>query len=168
MWLFTAVGVVFAKLSVVNSYTRRVFNPGVMNRFNGQRSRVVSLRTPTYTSWRLTKLSVLRSSVCFSLHMHVYAGLTSTYTSDCRRKGQQPDMATMFVLILRTSLRVSGSNSQWNNKLSLRQVSHGSYLSSSHIPSLSQKAHRSHHAGSLTDPSLRIWQQSSIPSSVVM
>lgn len=168
MWLFTAVGVVFAKLSVVNSYTRRVFNLGVMKLFNGQKSHVVSLLTPTYTSWRLTKLSMLHSSVCFSLHMHVYAGLTSAYTSDCRRKGQQPDMATMFVLILRTSLRVSRSNSQWNNKHSLRQVSYGSYLWSSHIPSLSQKAHRSHHSGSFTDPSLRIWQQSSIPSSVVM
>lgn len=78
-------------------------------------------------------------SVCFSF-VHVYVCLCvwlSSYTSDCRRKGQQPDMVIMVVFILRTSLRVSESNSSQNNKPSLRQESHCSYLWSSRIPSLS-------------------------------
>lgn len=42
--------------------------------------------------------------------------LTSSYTSDCKRKGQQPDIAIVVAHILRNSLRVSMSNRQLNNK----------------------------------------------------
>lgn len=117
-------------------------------------------------SRRLTKLGVLHMSVfgvpdcaraCVCVCMCVRVSLTSAHASDCRRKGQQPDMVIAFVLILRTSLCASESNSP-TGKHSPRQVSHCSCLWSSHIPLLSQKSHRSHRAGRNTGPSLRFWQ----------
>lgn len=149
---------------VVKRYTRPALNHCVIKLFkvNGH----------TWFSELLHILSIsvhcILVCVCVLVCTCTRVSLTPAPTSDCWRKGQQPDMAIMFVFILRTSLCVSGSNSQQNNKPSLRQVSHGSYLWSSHIPSLSQKAYKSHHTGRYTDLSLRIWQWSSIPSTVVM
>lgn len=78
--------------------------------------------------------------VC-AYRLHVCVCLASTYTSDCRRKGQQADMAITLVLSLRTSLCVSKSNRQQNSEPSTRPVFIGLLCrKSSYSRSLSQKA----------------------------
>lgn len=80
----------------------------------------------------------------------------STHTSDCRRKGQQPDMVIMFVPCpTHQPVPVSVPDAA-SSEPPPRGRLLGSYRRSSHIPSRSQKAQRSHGAGSGTGPSLHL------------
>ena len=101
------------------------------------------VHTPTLWSLRdwLSLVRCMRECVSvllFVARARARAWLSS-YTSDCRRYGQQPDMAVVVVLILRTSLCARESNSQQNNKPWLRRVSHCSCLWSCRIASLSRR-----------------------------
>lgn len=114
---------------------------------------------------RLTKLGVLHVSVCFlcarlCLCVCVYACVRVwVWLPPTRQIAEEKDNSLTWSSRLSLSyapacVRASPTAQQ----ASTHRVSHCSYLWSSHIPLLSQKAHRSHRAGRNTGPSLRFWQ----------
>lgn len=98
--------------------------------------------------------------LCLCVHARAHvcacACVCSTHTSDCRRKGQQPDMVIMFVPCPTHQPAPVSVPDTASSEPPPRGRSLGSYWRSSHIPSPSQKAQRSHGAGSGTGPSLRL------------
>jgi len=120
----------FTAQVAVKCCTRHVFNLGVGKQFE-TKNLVWFLCASLHTL--ILKIDqaqpVVFECVCFcvlvcSCLCCVHRFLSSSYTSDCRRKGQQPEAVIVVVLILRTSLCVQQPAEQ--------QAPHCSYFWSYH------------------------------------